>query len=92
MPQDYAEALVWYRRAAESGYAKAQFAVGTMYIGGEGVPQDYVLAHMWLNLAGAGGRERAGELRDLLARHMTPAQIADAQRLAQEWMQAHRAE
>jgi len=40
---------------------------------------------MWLNLAAAQGFEKAAELRDLLEKAMTPAQLAEAQRLAREW-------
>ncbi len=56
-----------------------------MYAKGQGVPQDYVLAHMWFNLAGAQGDKKARKDRDLAASHMTPDQIAEAQRLAREW-------
>jgi uncharacterized protein len=54
------------------------------------VPQDYVQAHMWLNLAAAkatpvAGHNIAGEARDGIATKMSPAQIAEAQRLAREW-------
>src|SRR5258707_14697617 len=31
VPQDYAEAVRWYRRAAEQGDATAQFNLGLMY-------------------------------------------------------------
>jgi hypothetical protein len=53
------------------------------------VPQDYVEAHMWLNLAasrerGAFQKAYASE-RDSLTDQMTPAQIAEAQRRAREW-------
>ena len=65
--------------------AVAQFSLGVMYSKGRGVPQDYVQAHMWVNLAAAQGIEDARELRDILAELMTPAQIAEAQRLAREW-------
>ncbi len=97
VPQDYAQALKWYRLAADQGGAIAQKNLGAMYAQGKGVPQDYVLAHMWCNLAAAGAsdvkdrklatfvRELATETRDALARKMTPAQIAEAQRLAREW-------
>ena len=47
--------------------------------------QNYILAHMWFNLAAAQGDAEALANRDHLARMMTPAQIAEAQRLAQEW-------
>lgn len=50
---------------------------------GHGVRQDYVTAHMWLNLAAARGwPAEAG--RDDVAKKMTPQQIADAQKRARE--------
>jgi TPR repeat protein len=89
VPQDYVEAAKWYRRAADQGFTDAQDALARMYFNGWGVPKDYVQAHMWANLAasrfsGAGFNVEAG-LRDNIAAEMTPAQIADAQRLAREW-------
>ena len=90
VPQDYAEAVKWYRRAAEQGDADAQHNLGVIYANGQGILQDYTLAHMWFNLAGAGGNKKASENRDLVATQMTPAQIAEAQRLAREWTAAHR--
>jgi TPR repeat protein len=83
--QDYAEALKWYRKAAEQGDAVAQTNLGHMYDDGRGVMRDYVLAHMWFNLAAAQGFKDAFSARDKLAAKMTPAQIAEAQRLAREW-------
>jgi hypothetical protein len=49
------------------------------------VPQNFVLAHMWYNLCAAQGEQGAVPLRDALATRMTPAQIAEAQKLAREW-------
>ena len=55
---------------------------------------NYVQAHKWYNLAaatlepGIGGwnmRRMASDRRDAIARKMTPAQIAEAQKLASEW-------
>ena len=85
VPQDDTEAVRWYRRAAEQGHTKAQFKLGAMYFMGRGVPQDDVQAHMWLNLAAAPGHELPRKIRDNLAEKMTPAQLAEAQRLAREW-------
>ena len=59
MPQDYGEAVRWYRRAAEQGNARAQNNLGTMYQNGRGVAQNYVQAHKWFNLAAAQGVEPA---------------------------------
>ena len=55
-----------------------------MYSTGKGVPQDYVAAHLFCNLAGAKGDEDARKIRDQLAAKMTAAQIAEAQRRAHE--------
>ena len=92
VPQDYAAAMSWYRKAADQGYAPAQSNLGFMYVRGEGVPQDYVQAHMWLNLAASRfaasekeNRDLAIKNRDIVAAKMTPAQIAEAQKLAREW-------
>lgn len=70
---------------AEQGNADAQYNLGVLYDNGLGVPQDKVRAYMWFNLSAAQGREGAAAFRDLVARLMTPAQIAEAQRLAREW-------
>ena len=55
----------------------------------EGVQQDYVQAHMWFNLASAASSEKyrymIAEYPDDLAKKMTPARIAEAQKLAREW-------
>ncbi len=63
--------------------------LGLIYQDGRGVPQDYVEAHLWFNLAAAQSsgedRERNVNNRDDLAARMTPEQIADAQRRAREW-------
>ncbi len=88
--QDYTEAAKWYRLAAEQGDARAQHLLGAMYGFGEGVPQDYVQAHMWFNLAAASrtpgvDRDRAVRNREIVAKLMTPAEVAEAQRLAREW-------
>ncbi len=84
--QDFAEAAKWYSKAADQGNIDAQFNLGEMYEQGTGVPQDYVLAYMWFSLVAAPGeRAYASESRDRVAKHMTSAQIATAQRLASEW-------
>jgi TPR repeat protein len=92
VPQDYAEVVKWSRLAAEQGVAEAQFHLGFMYASGQGVPQDFVRAHMWSNLAASRFpasqlemRDNAVKLRDPTAALMTPAQIAEAQKLAREW-------
>jgi TPR repeat protein len=85
VPLEWAEALRWYRKAAEQGYARAQNNLGVMYDNGEGVLQDDVTARMWFTLAAAIGFNEAVRKRDMVARRMTPAQLAEAQKLAREW-------
>ena len=88
VPQDYAEAVKFYRKAAEQGHVIGQDNLGRMYQYGFGVPQDYVQAHMWFNLAGAQAKI-FGRSRDELAKRMTPDELAEAQRMAREWMAKH---
>ena len=88
VPQNYGEAVRWYRLAADQGHASAQRNLGGMYAAGRGVPQDDVAAHMWANLAAAQGDETARELRDYLSERMSSGQIAAAQRAAREWRPA----
>ena len=77
-------AVKWYRLSAEQGHAFAQTNLGVMYARGQGVIQDNVYAYMWGNLSASNGNEIGGKLRDMVARKMTPAQIADAQKLTHE--------
>ncbi len=41
VPQDFAEAVKWYRKSADQGYTKALVSLGDKYENGQGVPQDY---------------------------------------------------
>ena len=58
-PQDYVEAVRWYRLAADQGHVDAQFNLGVMYANGEGVPQDHAEAVRWYRLAADQGYARA---------------------------------
>ena len=49
--QDYAEAVKWYRLAAEQGNADAQYNLGVLYDNGERVRQDHTEAVKWYRLA-----------------------------------------
>ena len=82
---DYATALRLWLPLGEQGDAIVQFNLGLLYYWGHGELQDYVEAHKWFNLAAARGNKHAAGNRDWLAKKMTPAQIAEAQRLAREW-------
>ena len=88
IPQNYAEAVKWYHLATDQGSADAQYNLGGMYATGQGVQQDYVSAYMWLSLSATLGEQGAIKSRDLVAQRMTPAQIAEAQKLARDWKPA----
>jgi TPR repeat protein len=75
VPKDYQQALRWFRRAADQGEVVAQTKIAIMYDDGQGVPHDIVQAHKWCILAALNGDKSAAELRDALAKEMTPAQI-----------------
>ena len=60
-PQDYAEAVKWYRKAAEQGYARAQYNLGVCYGNGKGVPKNRAEAVKWFRKAAEQGHERAKE-------------------------------
>jgi TPR repeat protein len=85
VPQDYQLALYWFRSSANRGNAMALTQLGLMYERGNGVTQDVVLAYKWYILGAANGDKLGAELRDALAKQMTPAQIFQAQQRAREW-------
>ncbi len=79
------EALREWQAAAKAGDAKAMLALGRLYRQGLGVPQDYVQAHLWFNLAASRGEAEAVTERDALAARMSPEQVATAQAHAAAW-------
>jgi len=86
--QDYAEAAKWYKKSAEQGDSVAQNILGAMYEKGKGISKDFVEAYKWFSISGETGNGRMHREK-LGKREMTPAQIAEAQRLAREWMEKH---
>jgi uncharacterized protein len=40
---------------------------------------------MWFNLSAAKNQAKASKMRDEISKRMTPAQIAEAQRMSREW-------
>ena len=92
-PQDFAEAAKWWQLAADGGIAIAQLNLSVMLANGDGAPQDYVKAHMYANLAAASlppgdDHDTAVKNRDIVAKLMSPAEVARAQQLAREWRQS----
>jgi TPR repeat protein len=87
VPQDYKEAVKWFKKATEHGYTGGgiQIVLATMYHEGKGVPKDNVTAYMWLNLAALQGNKLAVEMINIIGEEMTKEQIAEAQRLSREF-------
>lgn len=79
------EAVAEWRAAAGSGDARAMLALGRLHVRGVGAPQDYVAAHMWLNLAAGRGDAATAVERDALTGRMTAEQVATAQDRAARW-------
>ena len=84
MPQDYKEAVKWYRMSAEQGDASSQLNLGLRYYKGEGVPKDDKEAYAWWSVAKANGNEKAEKNLGILTKKMTKEQIAEAQSLSTE--------
>ncbi len=75
--------------AAQTGAPDALFELGMLYATGRDVDADLVTAHKWFNLAAARGNEAARTYRVELALEMSQEQVAEAQKLAREWLQTH---
>ncbi|AZV80709.1 sel1 repeat family protein (plasmid) [Parasedimentitalea marina] len=76
-----------FQAAAETGDVEAQHNLGRLYIQGQGVDQDYVMAHKWFNIAAAGGHRDALKMRGVVADLMTPEQVAKAQTAARGFVE-----
>lgn len=89
-------AAYWYNLSAKAGEqgslasARSMHELGFLYEHGLGVPQDYVLAHKWHNLAASYGFGVSRLSRQDLENNMAPEQIAEAQRLARDWIAERR--
>ena len=59
VPQDFSEAVRWYRTASDQGSARAQFGLGRLYYFGRGVPQDFTEALRWYHKSADQGYARA---------------------------------
>ena len=88
--RDYAQAAMWYEAAANQNVIHAQINLALLHGQGRGVPQDYVQAYMWSSVAASKAsnspdRARAAQIRDIVAREMTPDQLAEAKKLTRDW-------
>ncbi len=89
--QNYLLAAKWYRKAAEhspdmGGAGQGRNQLGMLYEDGLGVPKSLVLAYMWYSLT-----QFQENLKEVEC-DMTRAQIAQARKMAVDWLKAHPAE
>jgi TPR repeat protein len=59
VPQEYGEAVRWYRKSAIQGNSMAQMALGMMYFDGKGVTRSHQTAFTWLKPAAEQGEPLA---------------------------------
>jgi len=90
VPQDFAQAFVWFLMAADQGAAAAQYNLGSMFAMGQGAPKDHAQAYLWFSLAAANAsddetRQQAVKNLGLVAAEMTPAEIAEAKLRVEAW-------
>jgi cell division septation protein DedD len=81
-PPQGAEAVKYWRRAAQGGDAKSQYLAGIQYFNGEFVARDYVEAYAWLSLASKAGVREATEALAAARPYMEAKQIKAADKLA----------
>jgi len=81
VPENNAEAVKWYRKAAERGDADAQFALGFIYAKGLGVPQDYAEAIKWTR--------KAADQGQALAQYNLGVAYSNGQGVPQDYVQSY---
>lgn len=85
VPQNSRLAAESFQRAAERGSPPAQLVMARRVAAGEDGDPDYVMAHVWANLAAANGVEGAAAERDLFGQFLSPTELTNAQDLAASW-------
>ena len=81
---DYKEAMNWYLLAAERGNKDAPNNIGVLHMIGFGVPRSFAKAYTWFAIAGAGDSEAISN-KNFVKKRLTPEQLVECQRRADEW-------
>lgn len=79
---------MWLSKAAEQSQHEAQAELASLCEWGRGVPRDLNRAYLWRLLSQDGASKPNDQLRNL-ANQIDDTDIADAERRASEWRQAH---
>jgi TPR repeat protein len=91
-PREMAQAAAWYRKAAEQGDVGTQGILGVHYSIGQGVPQDYVEAFYWLDLAAAvkgPNQQKYAANRQMVGIHITADELEEVEKRVAKWLAAH---
>jgi TPR repeat protein len=93
VPESDSLAASWYRKAADhspaylGGVWEAEVQLAYMYR--DGRLKDKVQTYMWFAIVGSSVDPPTDDDMTQVARHMTRAQIVQAQRLAEDWIKRH---
>ena len=93
--ESYTTALREWRSAARAGDARAQHAIGYLYLAKKGVSQDFAEAHKWFEIAAANlppgeARGRATRLRDLTAGKLSSENYKRVHQAALDWLKKYK--
>jgi TPR repeat protein len=83
--RDEEQAARWVSASAIQGYAPALENFGERYAAGTGVDKDDKRAYFWLTLAFLHGDKTGEKLRGAEAAKLSPADVVDRERAAQNW-------
>ena len=87
MTQNDAEAVKWFRKAAERNFGGAQNNLAIACALGKGMPKDLVEAYKWFALAATHGDTNNGaDIHAATVKEMTPAQIAEAEKRVHDFV------
>ena len=82
VPQDYDEAVKWFRKATEQNVPKAQSNLGVCYANGQGVAKDAVEAAKWYR--------KAAEQNDAVGQYNLGACCFSGQGVSQDYVEAYK--
>lgn len=89
--QDYAQAAIWYLKAADQSHSLAQFNLGIMYAVGQGVARDEVKSLGWMQKAAdhgdAGAQHHLGMKHHRASLDGLPEAASESRILAYKWLQ-----
>jgi len=87
--QDDAEAARFFTESAKQGLPNAQMRLAELYVEGRGVTRDFQAAYAWYAVADNIGHKKAAAALATVSERLTTAELASAQRLAEQYIKDH---